>query len=427
MNPRLIEVNTKREFPLDKDEITLGRASDNNIQVDWETTHPPKVSGHHARIVRRDQKFWLEDMGSKNGTFLVWSDKREQQLTPRQEVQLQEGIYIRLAVSGAMLRHEVGVWIALEKHLNIVQCEYLNTLDNIPFMFMEWINGDEQKGNTLRSWLNYTGGPLELRLAMDITIDICRGMSHACQKQPGLVHRDLKPENILLLQDGTAKITDFGLAKVVAEAELGSTVTPSSAGRSSHLSGTVGTRPYMASEQFQRGHSVSCRTDIYAVGCILYEMLTGQLLFEVAVFPFTTAEWQAKAYPPNLQQLVNRCLQQDPAQRFANWESLLAEATACYEQLFATTPKPPPVAGQLSAIEYGNRGLTYSALKRYEEALADYGQAVRLDPTFAKAYSNRGLTYSVLKRYEEALADYEQAVRLDPTFAKPIPKQVNRK
>lgn len=102
---------------------------------------------------------------------------------------------------------EVSTWIALEKHPNVVQCFFMDILDNQPFMFLERIAGDESLGTDLRSWLRQ--GPLELRLSLDFTIDICRGLIHANEKQPGIVHRDLKPDNILIVQGNLAKITDF--------------------------------------------------------------------------------------------------------------------------------------------------------------------------------------------------------------------------
>jgi serine/threonine protein kinase len=81
--------------------------------------------------------------------------------------------------------NEVATWVALEKHPNIVRCFYMDTLDNQPFMFLEWIAGEEGRDPDLRSWLRR--GPLGLRLALDFMIDICWGLIHADLKQPGIV------------------------------------------------------------------------------------------------------------------------------------------------------------------------------------------------------------------------------------------------
>src|SRR5690606_21457407 len=80
--------------------------------------------------------------------------------------------------------NEVATWVALEKHPNIVRCFYLKVLDARPFMFLEWIAGDESQSKAdLRTWLKR--GPLDLRLALDFSLDICRGLQYAQQKQPG--------------------------------------------------------------------------------------------------------------------------------------------------------------------------------------------------------------------------------------------------
>ncbi len=71
---------------------------------------------------------------------------------------------------------EVATWIALEKHPNIVRCFYMDTLDNQPFMRLEWIAGEQGKGTDLRGWLRH--GPLDLRLALEFTLDICLGLIH---------------------------------------------------------------------------------------------------------------------------------------------------------------------------------------------------------------------------------------------------------
>ena len=109
---------------------------------------------------------------------------------------------------------EVATWVALERHPNIVRCHF----NNQPFMCLDWIAGEESKGADLRGWLRH--GPLDLKIALEITIDVVRSLIHAQGKQPGLVHRDLKPENILVAQGGLAKITDFCLAQIAERAGL---------------------------------------------------------------------------------------------------------------------------------------------------------------------------------------------------------------
>jgi serine/threonine protein kinase len=95
-----------------------------------------------------------------------------------------------------LFRAEVAAWIELESHPNIVRCFFMDTIDNQPFMFLEPVITNASPHSELRRWL--LRGPLELRLALSFTIDICRGLVHAQRIHPGIVHCDLKPENILI-------------------------------------------------------------------------------------------------------------------------------------------------------------------------------------------------------------------------------------
>ena len=326
----------------------------------------------------------------------------------------------------ATFEQEVATWVALEKHPNIVRCFSMDILDRQPFMLLEWVAGEEGRGTDLRSWLGH--GPFDLRLALDFTVDICRGLIHAQEKQPGIVHRDLKPENILVAQGGLAKITDFGLAQIVQEAEL--EITPGAEGktdgRQSLLghSGIVGTPSYMAPEQW-RGEAPDARTDIYAVGCILYELLAGSRAFRAATLdglrrqhlemdiPKLTGN---QSLPDPLDTLLARCLAKRREERFTTMDDLLQQLSVIYRREFAESPKVTPIGDEFTASDYNNRGIAYHNLKRYQEALTDLNRAIQVDPNFANAYASRGNTYVDLQRYDKALADFQRAIQLDPTL-----------
>jgi serine/threonine protein kinase len=326
-----------------------------------------------------------------------------------------------------LFEEEVATWVALEKHPNIVRCYYMDTLDDQPFMILEWVASDESQGTDLRSWLRH--GALDLRLALDFAIDIGRGLIHASEKRPGIVHRDLKPDNVLVAQGRLAKVTDFGLAQVVrkSELEVAADAEREPGGRQSLVGqgGIAGTPPYMAPEQW-RDDALDARADIYAIGCILYEMLTGTWPFQAATLdglrrqhleadiPSLEAH---QRLPGALDTLLARCLAKRCEDRFASAGELLEQLTLLYQQEFAEPPKAAPPGSEFTAIDYNNRGATYADLQLYDEALADYEQTIRLDPEFAQVYSNRGATYHKSRHYEEALSDYERALQLDPTLA----------
>jgi tetratricopeptide (TPR) repeat protein/tRNA A-37 threonylcarbamoyl transferase component Bud32 len=315
-------------------------------------------------------------------------------------------------------KREVATWIALEKHSNIVRCYFLDYVDNLPFIFMEWIPSDENERSSLRDWLR--PGPLNLRLALDFTIDICRGLAHAGNKQPGIVHHDLKPDNILVTPNRIAKITDFGLAKIVQAAELD---TSDAAYEHTEQSRAGGTPHYMAPEQW-RGQETDVRTDIYAVGCMVYEMLTGRWPFEATTVE-KLCQMHMSAPIPRLSvhgtlsipinTLLSRCLAKRKSERFATVNDVLQQFESLYQQLFAASPKAFVSSGDFTAEDYQNRANTYSRLGRYHEALEDFSRSIQLNPTWSASYSDRGTTYYKMERYEEALADHDRAVQLDPT------------
>jgi len=331
-----------------------------------------------------------------------------------------------------LFEEEMALWVAMEKHPNIVRCLSVEIIDDSPFMVLEWIASDESRGTDLRSWLRR--GPLDLRLALDFTIDICRGLMHAQQKQPGIVHRDLKPENILIAQRRLAKITDFGLATIVQRANLTTADAQSDTGERQSLlnaNGMVGTPSYMAPEQW-RNEPLDNRADIYSIGCILYELLTGQRPFIATTLTdlrnqhLTTPVPSLTKYknlPTKLDTIMAYCLAKRREERFTTVNELLEELSSIYQQQFSEPPRAIDSTGPFTNLDYCNRAITFMKLKRYDEALADFAQAIQLNPTFSLAYYGRGTLYKNLHYFERALADFAQVIRLDPTF---VPTYINR-
>jgi len=203
-------------------------------------------------------------------------------------------------------------------HPNIVSIHHLGQYDGLPYIVTELLHGE-----TLRERLRH--GPMRMREAIDLGAEIAEGLAAA--HDAGVVHRDLKPENIFITKDGRVKILDFGLAKVdlgkssCADGPTASFQQQTSPG---HMLGTVG---YMSPAQV-RGQPADAGSDIFALGVIVYEMLTGRHAFKKA----TSAETMAailneepappsqllSTTPPGLQRVIQRCLMKNPAQRFQN-------------------------------------------------------------------------------------------------------------
>ena len=220
-------------------------------------------------------------------------------------------------------------------HPNILVVYQLGTHDGAPYLVSELL-----EGSTLREQLKR--GPLPLRKVIDCGVQVARGLAAAHEK--GIVHRDLKPENLFVTKDGRLKILDFGLAKLVqyqgtvdVNAPTVSVLTGAGA-----VMGTVG---YMSPEQVS-GKPTDHRADIFALGAILYETLTGERAFRKP----TSAETMSAilnedpsavaqlgpATPPALQRVVQRCLEKNPEQRFQSASDLsfaleaLSNSTGAY-------------------------------------------------------------------------------------------------
>jgi eukaryotic-like serine/threonine-protein kinase len=163
------------------------------------------------------------------------------------------------------------------------------------------------------------GGPIPLEEALPIARQIAEAIEYAHEK--GITHRDLKPANIKVTTDGCVKVLDFGLAKVLQGDSSNSDPSSSSTltGLNTETGMIVGTAPYMSPEQ-AKGKPVDKRTDIWAFGVVLYEMLTGKRLFQGETMSDTLAavlkeepEWNR--VPATLQPLLRRCLEKDPKRR----------------------------------------------------------------------------------------------------------------
>ena len=177
------------------------------------------------------------------------------------------------------------------------------------FLVMELVDGPDLRG-ALRSEAPPT--PAE---ALALVRQICAGLDYAHSR--GVIHRDVKPENVLLGRDGTAKLADFGLAKLAGDPDSVPDTAPTALTRAGQI---MGTPRYMAPEQLSGGDAIDCRADVYAVGVLLYELLTGKLPLGRFEPPSTRAGVDA-AWDP----IVHRALEADPAARYPTAATLLAD------------------------------------------------------------------------------------------------------
>jgi serine/threonine-protein kinase len=213
--------------------------------------------------------------------------------------------------SGSLRRfeREARVLAALS-HPNIASIYGFEQLDGSPYLVLERVDG-----GTLSSRL--AAGPMPLREVLAVALQIVDGLEEAHAK--GVIHRDLKPSNVMLAPGGRAKLVDFGLAKTSSRrAEPQTSAEPIT-----EVGTVLGTARYMSPEQVQ-GDEVDTRTDVWAFGCVLYEMLAGRPTFGGRSVPDVLAavlrdepDWSTlpPETPSAIRRLLRRCLKRDPRAR----------------------------------------------------------------------------------------------------------------
>jgi len=208
---------------------------------------------------------------------------------------------------------------------------------------------ETEEGQTLIAMACYEGetlkgkiqrGSLKIEEAIDIAIQVVQGLTKAHER--GIVHRDIKPGNILITEDGVVKIIDFGLAKLAGRVKITKTGT------------TIGTVAYMSPEQ-SRGQEVDHRTDIWSLGVILYEMVTGQLPFkgeyeQAVVYSIMNEEPEPiSGMDTECERIIRKALTKSSEERYQYVEEILAdlkslrkkiEAEILEKQFRKTKPKP---------------------------------------------------------------------------------------
>jgi serine/threonine-protein kinase len=251
--------------------------------------------------------------------------------------------------------------LASLSHARIASLYGLHQAEGVRFLSMELVPGEDLAQRLSR-------GPLEPERALRVALQVAEGLEAAHER--GIIHRDLKPANIKLTGGGDVKILDFGLAKVLQEPASGDDVDPSRSPTmtvaATHAGIVLGTAAYMSPEQ-ARGREVDRRTDVWAFGCVLYEMLTGRGVFHAATASDCMArilerepDWEAlpAATSPAVRRLLQRCLAKDPRQRLHDVADARIEIEEALAGADETGPEAMlPAGGTRSRIAWGVSGL----------------------------------------------------------------------
>lgn len=305
---------------------------------------------------------------------------------------------------------EALIWTRLGSHPNIVEALYVVELHGKPYLFLELVCGPDGRERTLRQLVK--AGPQEPARALRLGLQVCAGLEHATTVFPGLVHRDLKPENLLLADGDIVKVTDFGLTRVFADV-------------SGRVAALAGTPAYMSPEQCLGLTSLDTRADIYSLGVILYELLTGRRPFtrdylqaHLTETPADPRELIAEL-PESLARVVLRCLAKRPEERFQTFGELRAALAGCHVELTGR-PAELPVVSRKPRTEREQAGvdlaraISLATLGRYDEAVELLNRAVLFDPGYAEAWRWRGIGLTALGQLAEAADCFDRAVALAP-------------
>jgi len=247
--------------------------------------------------------------------------------------------------------------LATLNHPNIAAVYGLHEADNVHFLAMELVRGEDLSQCIAR-------GPLRVDDALRIARDVAEALRVAHAN--GMVHRDLKPANIRIGSEGEVKVLDFGLAKILSPDADGSSpgsapsMSPTVTSLGTMVGALLGTAAYMSPEQ-ARGRPVDKRADVWAFGCVLFEMLTGKLVFPGETITDTLAavvraepEWDSLPgnLPPGVERVLRLCLAKDPNERLND----VADAALLMSHGFDDAASPSettatPASGRLGKRE----------------------------------------------------------------------------
>jgi serine/threonine-protein kinase len=255
----------------------------------------------------------------------------------------------------ARFRREAQVLASLN-HPNIATIYGLEESNGNCALAMELVEGptlaERIAGATVGSGLGpptangtHTGIPIPLDEALPVAKQVAEGLEYAHDR--GIVHRDLKPANVKVRLDGTVKILDFGLAKALEETPAAGSVntSPTITAAATREGIILGTAAYMSPEQ-AKGRPADRRADVWAFGCVLYEMLTGRQAFRGETVPDVLAsviksdpDWTAlpATTPVTVVRLIQRCVNKDPRRRV----QAIGDARIAIEDVVAGTGEEP--------------------------------------------------------------------------------------
>ena len=286
-------------------------------------------------------------------------------------------------------------------HPNITAIYDINEHEGIYFLVFEFV-----QGVSLDKYMKE-----HLHLGMDDILHIftlaARALDYA--HQHGIVHRDVKPGNIMVTDTNDVKVGDFGIAWVEASQTL------------TQPGQVIGSCFYFSPEQ-ARGEKVDRRADIYSLGILLYEMTTGRVPFMADNLPAVIQLHLTKdpeppsnynmTIPPNVEQVILKCLKKDPAERYQNVTEMLKDLQ--YEDPGDENSETSKISPSEAAL-HNILGNNYYKQGKLDLAVMEWDKATGLDPYNALTHNNLGTALDGMGRLRDAITEYGKAVDLNQT------------
>jgi serine/threonine protein kinase len=285
---------------------------------------------------------------------------------------------------------ECETWISLGMHPHIASCYYVRRLGGIPRVFAEYV-----AGGSLRDWIDdrrlYAGGSEKaLERILDVGIQMAWGLQHA--HHTDLIHRDVKPANVLLDAHGTAKITDFGLAKAIEGLD-----GPCSSGNDIMVSAAFMTPAYCSPEQAAR-QRLSPLTDVWSWAVSILEMFVGEVCWRSGIGApevlksldeLEKKDASIPRLPLELRGLLNQCLAFETTARPTNFEIVVEALQRIYHSVIGKEhARRTPELVELQADALNNRAVSFLDLDRAPDSEKLLLDALACDPTHVEATYN---------------------------------------
>lgn len=276
---------------------------------------------------------------------------------------------------------EAETWAGLGLHPNLVTCYYVRTINNIPSIFIEFIDGGSLHDAITNRELYQGESSVVLARILDLAIQMARGLNYIHQK--GLVHRDVKPGNVMLTRQGSARITDFGLARLFES------------GSSSRGGFTLA---YASPEQ-EAGQPVTAKTDVWSLAVTLLEMFLGRLTWSKGSQAHQTLDIRStnestatgqRFIPAEISEMLKEFLVVDPANRPDMGQFCIALESSYRQLTEQTYPRLESKLVDLTASSLNNRAISFLDLGKEDDAIQAWQQALASSPQHFESNYNYG-------------------------------------